>query len=148
MGGLQLLNLNRAANSAGYFTTDSQVVLSTDYGAIAQGTTSTNLPATVAGGAAAFSYTFTYTATVDIDGDLAANALTLGIPTAWTAPVAHQDSTVATDTTAADTAGLVSVSDPATEGRTLLVGGSTVKLVLGPDLLVGSSVTLTYANAV
>merc|ERR1711964_246050 len=89
------------------------------------------------------------TATVDIDGDLADNALTLGIPTAWTAPVAHQDSTVVTtDVTAADTAGLVSVSDPATEGRTLLVTGSTVKLVLGPDLLVGSSVTLTYANAV
>merc|ERR1712096_325738 len=77
--------------------------------------------------------------------------LTLGIPTAWTAPVAHQDSTVVTtDITAADTAGLVSVSDPATEGRTLLVdvASNTVKLVLGPDLLVGSSVTLTYANAV
>merc|ERR1712096_494990 len=118
-GGLQLLNLNRAANSAGYFTTDSQVVLSTDYGVAAQGTTSTNLPATVAGGAAALSYTFTYTATVDIDGDLADNALTLRIPTAWTAPVAHQDSTVVTtDTTATDTAGLVSVSDPATEHST------------------------------
>merc|ERR1711964_263617 len=88
-------------------------------------------------------------------GDLAANALSLRIPAAWTAPVAHQDSTVVTtDTTAADTAGLVSVSDPATEHsttgakRTLLVTGSTVKLVLGADLLVGSSVTLTYANAV
>merc|ERR1711964_887294 len=91
------------------------------------------------------------TATVDIEGDLADNALTLGIPTAWTAPVAHQDSTVVTtDVTAADTAGLVSVSDPATEGRTLLVdvASNTVKFVLGPDLLVGSSVTLTYANAV
>merc|ERR1712000_768739 len=67
---------------------------------------------------------------------------------------AHPDSTaVTTDTTDADTAdiaGLVSVSDPATEGRTLLVdvAGNTVKLVLGADLLVGSSVTLTYANAV
>merc|ERR1711964_840117 len=101
----------------------------------------------------------TYTATVDIDGDLAANALTLAIPAAWTAPVAHPDSTaVTTDTTDADTAdiaGLVSVSDPATEHsttgakRTLeVLAGNTVKLVLGADLLVGSSVTLTYANAV
>merc|ERR1711964_465210 len=101
----------------------------------------------------------TYTATVDIDGDLAANALTLAIPAAWTAPVAHPDSTaVTTDTTDADTAdiaGLVSVSDPATEHsttgakRTLeVLAGNTVKLVLGADLLVGSSVTLTYSNAV
>merc|ERR1711964_440419 len=96
------------------------------------------------------------TATVDIMGDLAANALSLRIPAAWTAPVAHQDSTVVTtDTTAADTAGLVSVSDPATEHsttgakRTLeVLAGNTVRLVLGADLLVGSSVTLTYANAV
>merc|ERR1711964_246929 len=49
----------------------------------------------------------------------------------------------------------VSVSDPATEHsttgakRTLeVLAGNTVKLVLGADLLVGSSVTLTYANAV
>merc|ERR1711964_94601 len=65
---------------------------------------------------------------------------------------------VTTDTTDADTAGiagLVSVSDPATEHsttgakRTLeVLAGNTVKLVLGADLLVGNSVTLTYANAV